>query len=93
LVETQFSTKIKKLKIDNSSEYVNKDMSAFLETTSIIHDLLPLYINESNGLPEHINWTIVTIDRLMTLDYANVHPQILWAEAASMAIYIRTATL
>jgi hypothetical protein len=68
LVETQFSTKIKKFKSDNSGEYVNKDVSEFLGGKGMIHELSPPYAHERNGLPERINRTIVTIVRTMTLD-------------------------
>jgi hypothetical protein len=39
LVETRFSAKNKKLKTDNGGEYVNKEMTVFLEMKGIIHDL------------------------------------------------------
>jgi hypothetical protein len=61
LVEIQFSAKIKKMKTDNRGEYINKVMTAFLKTKGIIHNLSPPYAHESNGLPEHINCTIVTM--------------------------------
>jgi transposase InsO family protein len=89
LVETQFSTKIKKLKSDNGGEYVNNKITAFLEMKGIIHNLSPPYTHESNGLPERMNGTIVTMVRSMTLDYADVIPQALWAEACSTAIHIK----
>jgi transposase InsO family protein len=44
LVETQYSTKIKKLKTENGGEYVNKEMTAFLEMKCIIHNLSPPYV-------------------------------------------------
>jgi transposase InsO family protein len=66
LVEIQFCAKIKKLKTNNGSEYVNKEMTAFLETNSIIHDLSPPYAHESNSLPAHMNCTIGTMVRSMT---------------------------
>jgi hypothetical protein len=65
-------------------------MTAFLETKSIIHDLSPPYAHESNGLPERMNRTIVTMVRSMTLDCADVIPQALWAESCSTAIHIKT---
>jgi hypothetical protein len=88
-VDTQFSGKIKKHKTDNGGEYVNKEMTVFLEIKSIIHDLLPPYEHKSNGLSEHMNRTIVTMVRSITLDYADVIPQALWTEACSTAIHIK----
>jgi hypothetical protein len=76
-METQFSAKIKKLKRDNRGKYLNKEMTAVLKRKGIIHDLKLPYANESNGLPEHINHTIVTMVRWMILIYANVSLQVL----------------
>jgi hypothetical protein len=88
-VETQFSTKIKKLKTNHGGEYLNKEMTAFLETKRIIYYLSPPYAYESNGLPERMNCTIVSMVRSMTFDSADVIPPALWAEACFMAIYIK----
>jgi transposase InsO family protein len=66
LVEIQFFAKIKKLKTDNGGEYVNKEMTAFLETKGIIYDLSPPYAHESNSLAEWMNCTIVTKVQSMT---------------------------
>jgi hypothetical protein len=61
LVETELSTKIKKLKTDNGGEYVNNEMSTMIELKGIIDDLSPPYAFESNGPPEYMNHTIVTM--------------------------------
>jgi hypothetical protein len=87
LVELQFSAKIKKLKIDNVREYVNKEMTTFLEIKTIIYILSLPYGYKSNRLPEHLNRTILTIVRSMTLDSADVIPQGLCAEGYSTAIH------
>jgi hypothetical protein len=88
-VEIQFSVKIKKSKTDNGGEYVNKEMIAFLEIKGIIYDLSLPYVDESNGLCEGMNCTIVTIVRSMTLDCADVILSVLWAEACSMGVHIK----
>jgi transposase InsO family protein len=93
LVETQFSAKIKKLKPNNGGEYVNKEMTAFLEIKGIIHNLSTPYAHESNGLPECMNRTIVMMVRSITLDYADVISQALWAEVCSPAIHIKNRLL
>jgi hypothetical protein len=89
LVKTQFSTKIKKVKIDNVGEFVNKDLTIFLEIKGIIHDLLLPYIYKSKTLSIPMNYTIIIMVLLMTLDYTNVLLHILWAEVASIVIYIK----
>jgi transposase InsO family protein len=89
LVETQFSAKIKKLKTDNRGEYINNEMTTFLKTKGIIHNLSAPYVHQSNGLSEDNNRTIAMIIRSITLDWTNVIPQVLWAEAYSMAIHIK----
>jgi transposase InsO family protein len=72
LVETQISAKIKKLKTDNGDEYVNKEMTTFLEMKGIIHNLSPSYAYESNGLSEHMNHSIVIIVQSITLACADL---------------------
>jgi hypothetical protein len=72
LEEIQFSAKIKKLKTNNGGEYVNKEMTVVLEIKGIIHDLLPPYAHKTSNLPERMNRTIVTMDRFMTLDCADM---------------------
>jgi hypothetical protein len=89
LVETQFSTKIKKFKSDNGGEYVNIDVSEFLAGKGTIHELSPPYAHESNGRPEHMNHTIITMVRTMTVDVNDELPLGLWAEPALTAIYLQ----
>jgi hypothetical protein len=92
-VEKQFAAKIKKPKTDNGGEYVNKEMIAFLIIKSIIHDISPPYADKNNGLPKHMNRTIVTMVRLMTLDYTDMMPQALWVQAYSTAVHIKNCLL
>jgi hypothetical protein len=66
-------------------------MTAFLETKGIIDYLSLPYVHESNSLPEHMNYTIVTMVRSMTLDCADVISQAVWAEAYSQLYILRTA--
>jgi hypothetical protein len=55
----------------------------------MIYEVSPPYAHESNGLPERMNRTIVTMVRTMTLDMNDELPVGLWAEAALSAIYLR----
>jgi hypothetical protein len=64
-------------------------MTASLKTKGIIYDLSPPCAHESNGLPDLMNRTIVMMIRSMTLDCANIIPQVLWAETYSIAIYTK----
>jgi hypothetical protein len=93
MVETQFPAKIKKLKSENGGEYVKKEMTTFLETRGIIHDLSPPYVYESNSLSECMNRTIVMMISSMTLECADVITQALWAEVLSTAIHIKNCRL
>jgi hypothetical protein len=77
------------LKSNKRGEYVNREMTAFLETKGIIHDLSPPYAYENSSLPECMNHIIVMMVQSMTLDCADVIPQGLWAEACSPAIHIK----
>jgi hypothetical protein len=77
LVEIQFSANIEKLKTDNRGEYVNKEITATLELQGISHDSSQLYAYKNNGWSVRMNRTIVTIVWSMTLDYADMIPQLI----------------
>jgi hypothetical protein len=53
--------KIKNLKTNKKGEYINKDLTTFLEAKDIIYDLIPPYSYETNSLPKYMNQTITMI--------------------------------
>jgi len=60
--ETQDSARVLRFRTDGGGEYVNKDLIKFFKDKGIIHELTPPYSHESNGIAEHFNRTIVTME-------------------------------
>ena len=57
LVENQFGYKIKKIRTDNSGEYVNKEFDSYLEANGIARELTIPYTPQQNGVAESANRT------------------------------------
>jgi hypothetical protein len=86
-VETQTGEKIKTLKTDFGTEYVNKRMFDYLKANGINLRLGAPYSPELQGVAERVNRSICEIARCMLKD-AKL-PDDLWAEACSTAAYIK----
>lgn len=85
-VENQLDKKIKILRTDNGTEYMNKDVSKFLTDCGIRHQTSTPYTPEQNGLAERMNRTLVERAKCMLFD-ANLDKGF-WAEAVATAAYI-----
>src|SRR5690606_19654886 len=86
LVENQTGKRIKILRTDNGTEYINRDMSSFLEKSGIRHETSVEYTPEQNGLAERMNRTILERARSMLIG-ANL-PKKYWGEAVSTGVYL-----
>jgi transposase InsO family protein len=86
-VERQFSKKIKRIRSDNSGEYISNEFKDLFLTSGVIHELTPPYSPESNGIGKRFNQTINTIARSMTIAAPDL--PCLWAEAVNMATYLK----
>lgn len=71
LVERQFDTKIKHFFTDNRTEYVNSTVGQFFLEKGIIHDTIPAYTHEFNGMAERFNRTIVIMVSMIL--HGNLH--------------------
>lgn len=85
-VENQANARIKVLRSDNGTEYVNKAMKQFLEKSGIHHETAVRYTPEQNGVTERMNRTLVEKAKCMLFE-ANL-PVSFWAEAISTTAYI-----
>lgn len=85
-VENQCSNKIKILRTDNGTEYVNNRFSKFLRKHGIVHQKTCPYTPEQNGVAERMNRTIVERMRCMLFD-SGLNEKY-WAEAAVTATYL-----
>ena len=87
MVKRQTEKKVKVLRSDNGTEYVNKDFDLFLKRTGIERQLIVPYTPEQNGVPERKNRTLMESARSL-MHFAN-STQEFWAEAVLTSMYIQ----
>jgi len=87
MVENETDLKIKCVRTDNGTEYVNKDLKSFFLQHGIKHQTTVPYSPQQNGVAERANRTIMEKVRAMLTD-ANLSKNY-WAEAANTAIYLK----
>ena len=87
MVERQTGQKVKTLRSDNGTEYVNKDFDFFLKNTGIKRQLTVPYTPEQNGVAERKNRTLMESARSM-MHFANL-TQEFWAEAVLASMYVQ----
>ncbi|KAF6203143.1 hypothetical protein GE061_003559 [Apolygus lucorum] len=87
LVENQTNKKIRILRTDNGTEYVNNDLKKFFKDSGIVHQTTVRYTPEQLGVAERVNRTIIEKTRSM-LQEANLNFKY-WAEALSTATYLK----
>ena len=63
MICTQFDTKIKILRTDNGTEYMNKNFDAYLESNGIIHQTSCPYTSAQNGVAERKNRHLLEVAR------------------------------
>lgn len=86
LVENQCNAKVKVLRSDNGTEYVNTELTNFLKRKGIVHQLTVPYSPQQNGAAERFNRTL--LDKVRCLLYnANLDNK-MWAEAANTAAFL-----
>jgi transposase InsO family protein len=66
-VKRQFSKMIKRIRRDNSGEYISHELKYFFLQSGVLNKLTPPYLPKSNGIAECLNQTINTIARSMTI--------------------------
>jgi GAG-pre-integrase domain/Integrase core domain len=86
MVETQYGKRVKILRSDNGTEYINKSMQDFLRSEGIIHQTMCVNTPEQNGVAERKNRHILEVTRCLLFSM-NV-PRYLWGEATKTAVYL-----
>lgn len=86
LVETQTGDKVKTLRSDNGTEYVNRDLESFLKGKGIVHQVTIPYSPQMNGSSERLNRTI--LEKVRCLLYTSNLDHKFWAEAACTAAHL-----
>lgn len=85
-VENQTETKIKRIRSDNGTEFVNESMREICTNAGIIHETSVPYTPQQNGVAERANRTLVERARCMLSDSGLEKG--LWAEAIHHAAFL-----
>ena len=86
-VERSTGEKLRCLRTDNGSEYVNRKFKSYLQDNGIRHQMTVPYTPQQNGVSERLNRTLLDSARSM-LHQAGM-PKRFWAEAVYNANYVR----
>jgi transposase InsO family protein len=86
LIETQYNTKIKILRTDNRTEFINQSFSNFTKSRGIIHQTSCVYTSQQNRVSERKNHYFLEMTR--TLLFQNNVPKIFWSEVVLTATYL-----
>lgn len=86
MVEKQTGRKLKALRSDNGTEYVNKKFDLYFRKHGIVHQKSVVYTPEQNGIAERANRKLVEKAKCMLFD-ARLNISF-WAEAVNKAAYI-----
>ncbi|KAF1336396.1 Integrase catalytic core protein, partial [Globisporangium splendens] len=86
MAENQWGQRIKCVRSDNGSEFVNKRFNLICSASGIVHQLSTPYSPQQNGLAERMNRTIMEMARSM-MQYKCIEHK-WWGEACNTAIYI-----
>lgn len=85
-VENELNLKIKAVRSDNGTEFVNRNFCEFFEKHGIRHEKSTPYSPQQNGLAERMNRTIIEKVRCMLID--SKLTKNFWAEAVCAAVDI-----
>jgi transposase InsO family protein len=83
--QNEFGLRIKKIRIDNGTEFKNSQIEGFLEDEGIKHEFSSPYTPQQNGVVERKNWTLLDMAKTMLDEYKT--PDRFWAEAINIACY------
>ncbi|XP_016168907.1 uncharacterized protein LOC107611507 [Arachis ipaensis] len=86
IVRTQFGSLIKRLRSDNSREYVNQNFSKFLKDNGVIHELTCVDTLQQNGVAERKNRHLLEVTRALL--FQTSVPKSYWGEAVLTATYL-----
>ncbi|CAI5720727.1 unnamed protein product [Peronospora effusa] len=84
--DNQLSKKIKCIRTDNGTEYVNRRFSGVCRKSGIMHQTTVPYSPQQNGLAERVNRTLTEQAKAM-LSHMQMD-KIWWAEAMNKAVYV-----
>jgi hypothetical protein len=83
--QNEFGLRIKKIRSDNGTEFMNSQIEGFFEEEGIKHEFSSPYTPQQNGVVERKNRTLLDMARTMLDEYKT--PDRFWAEAINTACY------
>jgi hypothetical protein len=89
-LELQSGKKLKSVRTDRGSEYLNQEMRGYFGEKGVVHQAGARYSPEQNGTAERLNRILMERSRAMLVDSGL--PEELWAEAVVTANYVRNRT-
>jgi IS30 family transposase len=90
LVENQYDARLKLLRIDNGTEYMNNEFQNYLSAQGILHQTTCPDTPPQNGVAERKNRHILKIAR--SLMFTMNVPKFLWSEAVMTVVYLINRT-
>ena len=86
LVETQYNKKIKILRTDNGTEFINQNFENFTNSKGIIHQTSYVYTPQQNGVSERKNRHLLEMTRILL--FQNHVPKIFWSDTVLTSTYL-----
>ncbi|GJT37651.1 putative RNA-directed DNA polymerase [Tanacetum coccineum] len=86
LLLTQFNCKIKNVRSDNGTEFVNNNMDMFFNHNGIIHQTTCPYTPQQNGIVERKHRHLLNVAR--SLMFQGWIPLYMWTECVLTAVYL-----
>ncbi|KAH0813975.1 hypothetical protein GEV33_008816 [Tenebrio molitor] len=86
MVNSHFERRISRLRCDNGREYLSNDITKYLKSKGIQHELTIRYTPQQNGVAERMNRTLMERARCMLL--GSKLEKCLWTEAILTAAYL-----
>jgi len=86
-MECQTGNRMKRVRSDNGTEFVNSKLEEYFQGKGIIHERAAPYCPESNGRAERQVRTLK--DTARTMMQQSELPEFLWAEAVATGAYVR----
>jgi Reverse transcriptase (RNA-dependent DNA polymerase)/Integrase core domain len=86
MIITQFEKRIKVIRSDNGTEYINKELQVFLSENGILHETSCVGTPQQNSVAERKNRHLLEITR--SLLFENKVPANYWDNAITFAVYL-----
>jgi hypothetical protein len=83
--QNKFDTKVKRIRIDNGTEFKNTQVEDYLDEDDIKHEFLASYTQQQNGLVKRMNMILIGMVRTMLDEYKT--SGCFWAETINTACH------